>query len=60
MALQMAAVMADTYVPLFRVSAWGHLTPVAAGFLGATLALGWTVAEIISAIGGRARSLSAG
>jgi MFS family permease len=48
MALQMAAVMADTYVPLFG-QRLGHLTPVAAGFLGATLALGWTVAEVISA-----------
>ncbi|WP_077081316.1 MFS transporter [Mycobacterium numidiamassiliense] len=48
MALQMAAVMADTYVPLFG-QRLGHLTPVAAGFLGATLALGWTVAEVVSA-----------
>jgi hypothetical protein len=27
----------------------GHLTPVAAGFLGAALAVGWTVSEIVSA-----------
>jgi MFS family permease len=48
MALQMAAVMVDTYVPLFGQQL-GHLTPVAAGFLGATLAIGWTLAEIASA-----------
>jgi MFS family permease len=38
----------DTYVPLFGQQL-GHLTPVAAGFLGATLAIGWTLAEIASA-----------
>jgi MFS family permease len=48
MAVQMAAVMADTYVPLFG-QRLAHLTPVAAGFLGAALALGWTIAEISSA-----------
>jgi MFS family permease len=48
MALQMVAVMIDTYVPLFG-QRLGHLTPVAAGFLGATLAIGWTLAEIVSA-----------
>jgi MFS family permease len=44
----MVAVMVDTYVPLFG-QRLGHLTPVGAGFLGATLALGWTFAEIVSA-----------
>ncbi|MBV9515824.1 MAG: MFS transporter [Mycobacteriaceae bacterium] len=44
----MAATMVDTYVPLFgqRVA---HLTPVAAGFLGAALAVGWTLSELASA-----------
>jgi MFS family permease len=48
MAVQMSAVMVDTYVPLFG-QRLGHLTPVAAGFLGSTLALGWTLAELFSA-----------
>ena len=48
MAVQMMAVMVDTYVPLFG-QRLGHLTPVMAGFLGAALAVGWTVSEIVSA-----------
>jgi MFS family permease len=44
----MAATMADMYVPLFG-QRLAHLTPVAAGFLGAGLAVGWTVGEISSA-----------
>jgi MFS family permease len=48
MAVLMMAVMIDTYVPLFG-QRLGHLTPVAAGFLGAALAIGWTVSELISA-----------
>lgn len=48
MAVLMMAVMIDTYVPLFG-QRLGHLTPVAAGFLGASLAVGWTVSEIASA-----------
>ncbi|MEC4765431.1 MFS transporter [Mycobacterium sherrisii] len=48
MAIQMAAVMVDTYVPLYG-QRLAHLTPVEAGFLGAALALGWTIAEIGSA-----------
>lgn len=48
MAVQMAAVMVDTYVPLFG-QRLAHLTPVAAGFLGAVLAMGWTIAELSSA-----------
>jgi len=40
--------MVDTYVPLFG-QRLAHLTPVAAGFLGAALAVGWTVSEIVSA-----------
>src|SRR5947209_6563003 len=48
MALLMVGAMVDTYVPLFGQQL-AHLTPVAAGFLGAALAVGWTVSEIISA-----------
>ncbi|MBV9721185.1 MAG: MFS transporter [Mycobacterium sp.] len=48
MALLMAAVMVDMYVPLFG-QRLAHLAPVAAGFLAATLAVGWTVSEIVSA-----------
>ncbi len=48
MALQIVAVMLGTYVPLFGQKL-AHLTPVAAGFLGAALAFGWTAAEIFSA-----------
>jgi hypothetical protein len=40
--------MVDTYVPLFG-QRLAHLSPVAAGFLAAALALGWTVSEIVSA-----------
>jgi MFS family permease len=46
--LLMAATMADMYVPLYG-QRLAHLTPIAAGFLGAVLAVGWTVAEIVSA-----------
>jgi MFS family permease len=48
MALLMAAAMVDMYVPLFG-QRLAHLMPVAAGFLGAALAVGWTVSEIVSA-----------
>lgn len=44
----MAATMVDTYVPLFG-QRLAHLSPVAAGFLAAGLAIGWTVGEISSA-----------
>ena len=44
----MAATMADMYVPLFG-QRLAHLVPVAAGFLGASLAVGWTISEIASA-----------
>ena len=46
--LLMAATMADMYVPLFG-QRLGGLPPVAAGFLGAALSVGWTVGEIASA-----------
>jgi MFS family permease len=48
MGLLMVGAMVDTYVPLFG-QRLAHLTPVAAGFLGAALAIGWTVSEIVSA-----------
>jgi MFS family permease len=44
----MAATMVDMYVPFFG-QRLAHLTPVAAGFLGAGLAIGWTIGEITSA-----------
>lgn len=48
MALLMAAAMVESYVPLFG-HRLAHLTPVVAGLLGAALALGWTVSEVVSA-----------
>jgi MFS family permease len=48
MALLMASAMVDMYVPLFG-QRLAHLLPVVAGFLGAALAVGWTVSEIVSA-----------
>jgi MFS family permease len=51
--LLMAATMADMYVPLFG-QRLAHMVPLAAGFLGAVLAVGWTLSEIVSAsLGGR-------
>jgi MFS family permease len=44
----MAATMADMYVPLFG-QRLAHMVPVAAGFLGVALAVGWTTSEIVSA-----------
>ncbi len=46
--LLMAATMVDMYVPLFG-QRLAHLVPVAAGFLGVALSVGWTVGEITSA-----------
>jgi hypothetical protein len=48
MAVMMVGAMVTTYVPLFG-QRLAHLTPLTAGFLGAALALGWTVSEIVSA-----------
>ena len=48
MVLLMVAAMVDMYVPLFG-QRLAHLVPVVAGFLGAALAVGWTVSEIVSA-----------
>ena len=44
----MAATMVDLYVPFFG-QRLAHLAPVAAGFLGVALAVGWTFSEIASA-----------
>ncbi|MFB1299168.1 MFS transporter [Mycobacterium sp. pW049] len=52
----MAATMVDMYVPLFG-QRLGHLTPVAAGFLGAGLAIGWTAGEVSSASLSRERMI---
>jgi MFS family permease len=46
--------MADMYVPLFG-QRLAHLVPVAAGFLGVSLAVGWTISEIASASLSRTR-----
>jgi MFS family permease len=50
----MAATMVDMYVPLFGQRLAG-MTPLVAGFLGAVLAVGWTVSEIVSASVNRQR-----
>ncbi len=54
MGLLMAVAMTDMYVPLFG-QRLAHLVPLAAGFLGAALAIGWTAGEIVSASVSRAR-----
>ncbi|HUO38427.1 MAG TPA: MFS transporter [Mycobacterium sp.] len=46
--LLMAATMADIYVPLYG-QRLAHLAPVAAGFVGAVLSVGWSLSEIVSA-----------
>lgn len=46
--LLMAVTMADMYVPLFG-QRLAHLEPVVAGFLGATVSIGWTTGELVSA-----------
>lgn len=48
MGVLMAGAMVDIYVPRFGQQL-AHLQPVAAGFLGAAVAVGWTVSEIVSA-----------
>ena len=48
LAVLMISAMVDMYVPLFG-QRLAHLVPVAAGFLGAALAVGWAVAELLSA-----------
>jgi MFS family permease len=57
MAVLMASAMVDMYVPLFG-QRLGHLGPAVAGFLGAALAVGWTVSEIVSASLTSARSIA--
>lgn len=49
---------AETFVPLFG-QRLGGLTPLAAGFLGAALAVGWTLGEMASAGAHRARTVRA-
>ncbi|MGN7781702.1 MFS transporter [Mycolicibacterium sp. 22603] len=46
--LLMASTMVDMYVPLFG-QRLAQLAPLAAGFLGVALAVGWTISEILSA-----------
>lgn len=48
MGVLMAGAMVDIYVPLFGQQL-AHLQPVTAGFLGAAVAVGWTVSELVSA-----------
>ncbi|QLL09730.1 MFS transporter [Mycobacterium vicinigordonae] len=48
MSVQMVAAMANTYVPMFGQKL-ADLSPVESGFLGAALATGWTLAEVVSA-----------
>jgi MFS family permease len=54
--LLMAATMVDMYVPLFG-QRLAHLEPVVAGFLGVTLAVGWTTGELVSASVERRRAV---
>ncbi len=54
--MMMAATMVDMYVPLFG-QRLAHLVPVAAGFLGVALAIGWTMSEIVSASVTRPRAI---
>ena len=48
LAVLMVSAMVDMYVPLFG-QRLAHLAPVVAGFLGAALAIGWAVSELVSA-----------
>jgi MFS family permease len=48
LAVLMVSAMVDMYVPLFG-QRLAHLAPVVAGFLGAALAIGWAVSELLSA-----------
>ena len=56
--LLMAATLADMYVPFFG-QRLAHLVPVAAGFLGVALSVGWTLSEITSASVTRPRVVKA-
>ncbi|MFE3292931.1 MFS transporter, partial [Rhodococcus sp. NPDC059234] len=57
-ALLAIASTAETFVPLFG-QRLGGLAPVAAGFLGAALAVGWTIGELSSAGAARPRTVRA-
>jgi MFS family permease len=48
LAVLMVSAMVDMYVPLFG-QRLAHLVPVTAGFLGAALAIGWALSELVSA-----------
>jgi len=52
--LLIAATMVDMYVPMFG-QRLANMVPVAAGFFGAVLAVGWTVSEVASASVNRTR-----
>ncbi len=52
-----AATMVEMYVPLFG-QRFAHLTPVEAAFLCATLMVGWTGGEIVSASLSNARTIA--
>jgi MFS family permease len=53
----MISAMVDMYVPLFG-QRLAHLVPVVAGFLGAALAIGWAVSELVSASLKRATTIN--
>ncbi|MEV6974840.1 MFS transporter [Kitasatospora sp. NPDC093806] len=46
-AVYCAGVMTETFIPLFGQEL-GGLSPLAAGFLGATVSVGWTAAQLFS------------
>jgi MFS family permease len=48
----------EAFIPLFGQEI-GALPPLAAGFLGAALSLGWSLAQMVSASAGSARSVKA-
>lgn len=52
-----AASMAETFIPFFG-QVLGHLAPLVAGFLGAALALGWTIGEMFSAAAAGRRTVA--
>jgi MFS family permease len=57
LAVLMMSAMVDMYVPLFG-QRLAHLVPVVAGFLGAALAIGWAVSELVSASLKRATTIN--
>ncbi len=57
LAVLMISAMVDMYVPLFG-QRLAHLVPVVAGFLGAALAIGWAISELVSASLKRATTIN--